>query len=274
MILSFHPIIEGDKNRLCAGRDPDNEDLAAIASASMVILPQGCRESLYKMAVQNAAKVFPDYNARFKYPGKVGQAGLFKNFGAAHPHTMAFDRYGAFLEKYKNTDLPPIEFPCVFKLNWGGEGESVFLLENQSDFQSAINMAQNFEAAGQFGFLFQQYIQTNGRSLRVVVLNETIITYWRVASKKNPFCAGISKGGTIDHESDKHLMALAKKSVQDLCEKTGINLAGFDLVFNGPDLQPLFLEINFFFGRQGLGGSKKYYKMLEQAISAWIQKHA
>jgi len=32
----------------------------------------------------------------------------------------------------------------------------------------------------------------------------------------------------------------------------------------------LFLEINYFFGRKGLGGSEAYYKLLQQEIDRWI----
>ena len=53
MILSFHPCYVADTNRLCAGRDPDEEDLSAIRAADAVVLPQGCRGPLYQMARKN-----------------------------------------------------------------------------------------------------------------------------------------------------------------------------------------------------------------------------
>ncbi|MBU4419623.1 MAG: hypothetical protein KKH84_01295, partial [Proteobacteria bacterium] len=56
-------------------------------------------------------------------------------------------------------------------------------------------------------------------------------------------------------------------------KKTGINLAGFDFLFSSEVniKEPLFLEINYFFGRKGLGGSEKYYKILESEIQKWIE---
>ena len=36
--------------------------------------------------------------------------------------------------------------------------------------------------------------------------------------------------------------------------------------------KPLFLEINYFFGRSGLGGSEKYYEILTEQIQKWIDK--
>jgi ribosomal protein S6--L-glutamate ligase len=36
------------------------------------------------------------------------------------------------------------------------------------------------------------------------------------------------------------------------------------------DPVPMLLEINYFFGRKGLGGSKAYYKLLHEEIQAWL----
>jgi ribosomal protein S6--L-glutamate ligase len=36
------------------------------------------------------------------------------------------------------------------------------------------------------------------------------------------------------------------------------------------DPQPLFLEINYFFGRAGLGGSERFYDMLQTEIDNWL----
>jgi len=62
--------------------------------------------------------------------------------------------------------------------------------------------------------------------------------------------------------------------VKDFCRKTGINLAGFDFLFSSENYyndEPLFLEINYFFGRKGLGGSEKFYKILNSEIAKWIK---
>jgi ribosomal protein S6--L-glutamate ligase len=36
------------------------------------------------------------------------------------------------------------------------------------------------------------------------------------------------------------------------------------------DPRPLFLEINYFFGRAGLGGSERFYDMLQTEIDNWL----
>ena len=64
MILSYHPCFEADRNRLCAGRKPGTDDLAAMQEADAVILPQGCYESLYTMARSNCKHVFPNFDTK------------------------------------------------------------------------------------------------------------------------------------------------------------------------------------------------------------------
>jgi len=91
MILSFHPLYVADRDLLCAGRDPGATELKAIQEAEAVILPQGCRESLYRMAKNNCAHVFPDYDTRFAYPEKIGQAKLFQKKEIPHPRTVIYE---------------------------------------------------------------------------------------------------------------------------------------------------------------------------------------
>ena len=90
MILSYHPFFEADTNIICAGRVPDANDLALIQSADAVVLPQGCYRSLYEMARPNCVNIFPNFDARFNYAGKIGQARLFKETNAAHPKTQTY----------------------------------------------------------------------------------------------------------------------------------------------------------------------------------------
>jgi ribosomal protein S6--L-glutamate ligase len=67
-------------------------------------------------------------------------------------------------------------------------------------------------------------------------------------------------------------MDAGRQVVKAFCDRTGINLAGFDLIFpSGSDRpKPLFLEINYFFGRRGLGGSERYYRLIDRAIRRWL----
>jgi len=273
MILSYHPCFEGDKSLLCAGREPGADDLAAIKAADAVILPQGCRQSLYEMAHSNCTNVFPNFDARFNYPGKIGQARLFKEKRVAHPKTEIFLNLDAFSTHYVGfPEKPDPDFPFVFKFDWGGEGEQVYLIQSSSEFQSVLQTAGSFEKSGHTGFVLQEYIPSQNRSLRVVVIGQTITSYWRIQENAHCFGTHLAKGAVIDAESNPELQAAAMSSVKNFCILTGINLAGFDILFSQESKNNalFFLEINYYFGRRGLGGSEKFYETLIAEIKKWI----
>jgi ribosomal protein S6--L-glutamate ligase len=269
MILSFHPIIEADENRICAGRDPGDEELAAIRRADAVILPQGCRESLYRMARANCPHIFPNLDVRFDYPGKRGQIRLFREYGIAHPQTALYDTLADYHSRASD-----IELPAVVKLDWGGQGDTIFRAADPHEMQAALDRVQACERTGQTGFLVQAFIPTRQRALRVTVIGRRLISYWRIMPTEDRFGSSVAAGARIDYESDPALIAAAQEVVIDFCNRSGLQLAGFDFIFDARRLadgriEPLILEINYFFGRTGLGGSEAYYQILNQAVDAW-----
>jgi ribosomal protein S6--L-glutamate ligase len=273
MILSYHPCYETDINLLCAGRQPDESDLSAIRSADAVILPQGCRESLYQMARNNCAHVFPDYDMRFLFPGKTGQARLFQTLKVPHPPTWVFDDTKHFLRE--GAAVAAINFPLVFKLDWGGEGDTVWLLRSESDLAGALSRAADYEQSGQRGFILQTYIRGFNRTLRVTVIGQERVAYWRIQDNPMIFGTSVAKGAQINSEAYPALKRKALTLANRFCQRARINLAGLDFIFNAsgptePDPQPLFLEINYFFGRTGLGGSGRFYEILQAEIGRWL----
>ena len=275
MIVSFHPLFDADKNIICAGREPNEEDLAAIRAADAVILSQGCYRSLYEMARENCPQVFPNFDARFKYPGKINQIKLFRKVKVAHPASEIFSRVALFQKQYhKGLTKLSFNFPIVFKMDWGGEGETVYLVNSADALQKTLKKAAEYEKTGQAGFILQEYISSDNRTLRVVILGRRVISYWRIQENNDGFYSNLSKGAVIDSDAEPGLQQKAVALIKDLCQKTGINLAGFDVIFssenNDPD--PMLLEINYFFGRKGLGGSEKYYGILLEEIGNWLAR--
>lgn len=276
MILSFHPCFVADKNIICAGRKPGFDELEQIKLADAVILSQGCSEVLYRMAKENCENVFPNYDARFDYPGKTGQIHLFQKTGVAHPESKIFPSLSHLRDS--NGDIINeqllFSYPFVLKLDWGGEGETVYLVKTLSDFKYFIKKIKEYEMCGQKGFILQKFIESGNKSLRTVVIGKKTISYWRIQNDQDSFCAGLSQGATIDFDMEPALVRLAEAKSKEFCYKTGINLAGFDFIFSSKDMnkEPLFLEINYFFGRSGLGGSEKYYRILNKEIKNWLKK--
>ena len=272
MIVSFHPLFKGDVNILCAGRDPGPGELAAIRSAAAVILPQGCTRPLFEMAQRHCGHVFPNYDARFRYPGKTGQIRLFRETGTPHPVTALFAGVADYPDRRGDGVSPGL--PCVFKFDWGGEGDTVFLVHSQAELAELLQHAAACEATGQRGFLLQEVIACGNRSLRVAVIGERVVSYWRICDGQAGFHANVSKGAAIDACSDPALKAQAERMVGIFCRRTGIDLAGLDVIFdvdaNPP--KPLLLEINYYFGRVGLGGADAYHRILAEAIRAWLDR--
>ncbi len=273
MIVSFHPLYEADRNITCAGREPNQEDLAAIQAADAVVLPQGCYQSLYEMARANCRRVFPNYDARFRYPAKIGQIKLFRKFNIAHPASAIFLNLASFHEGLpKQPSKKSLRYPTVFKLDWGGEGETVFLIKSEDELDRLLQKTAEYEKSGQSGFLLQEYIPCRNRTLRIVVIGQRVISYWRIQLDDGGFYTNLGRGAVIDSEAEPALQHKAIALVKQICHKTGINLAGFDVIFaaDNDDPDPMLLEINYFFGRKGLGGSEAYYRMLLEEIQSWL----
>jgi ribosomal protein S6--L-glutamate ligase len=269
MVVSFHPCFVGDVNRLCAGRDPGPEDRAAIQAADAVILPQGCRRPLYEMARRHGRRVFPNYDARFAYPGKTGQIRLFRRFEVAHPESLLFADVQECLAAFGRR--PVMAFPLVFKFDWGGEGQGVHRFD-RADALCRFLQAHRREPPS--SCLVQEFIPGAERTLRVAVVGRSFRSYWRVAETPRGFYANLARGGAIDPDADWKLQSVGMAAVRGFCEKSGIDLAGFDLVFSDVSAhkRPVFLEINYYFGRRGLGGSERFYRLLEEQIRIWLEE--
>jgi ribosomal protein S6--L-glutamate ligase len=106
--------------------------------------------------------------------------------------------------------------------------------------------------------------------LRVVVIGKRLFSYWRENPDPESFGTSAGKGARIDHEADPQCQRLGREAVRAICRRSGINLAGFDLLYHAAEKQPLFLEINHYFGRRGLGGSACFYDILTAEIDRWL----
>lgn len=265
MILSFHPVITGEENINCAGRPPGPEEKEAIFRARAIILPQGVREDLYRLCRAVCPLVWPNFDLRFDHPGKAGQSLLFAALDLPRPRTIIFPS----VRDFKHRRGGALARPFVLKTNLGGQGRGVYLVTSQAEQRKVLKIL------GQGPFIQQELIDHGGRDLRVVLIGGQAIAYWRWAPPGEAFLTNVSKGGLVDFESDPDLIRLGVQAVRDFAAETGVNLAAFDLMFdrNASKVQPLFIEINYYFGRTALGGSMDYYRLLRQAAARWLKDH-
>jgi ribosomal protein S6--L-glutamate ligase len=225
------------------------------------------------MARQNCEHVFPNYDLRFEYPGKVGQIELFEAYNVAHPVTKVAD--ASVQMNVGALDLAAVGYPLVCKRDWGGEGFTVFWIEDQAALETTL-LKISSETAEAEQLLLQKAIPANGgRVMRVVCVGNFFKAYWRVASDPNEKIVHLEEGGRVDdHQLDSDLLLMAKNSARQFCADTGINLVGIDFLFDFsmPDPRPLIIELNYFFGRKGLGGSSAYYAILTREIQKWCRR--
>lgn len=269
-ILSMHPVIEGDRFYWDRGVWDKNLFLE-VQKARAVILPQTVEKELYCLCKKLCPHVFPNYDLRFQWEGKVGDTLAFWAFNIKHPHTLVFPKVETLLGDHPDMEhkvpaLPP--FPFVLKGAHGGEGTQVWLIESSMELEERLQTLLQFELQGSSGFIIQEYLPALERDLRVVVIGNKVVSYWR---KAQGFLHNIAQGGEIDAESDPELQAIGRERVRQFCQHSGINLAAFDLVFPPAEREPIFLEINYTFGRTGLGGSENFYTILQDSVEQWLQ---
>jgi ribosomal protein S6--L-glutamate ligase len=268
-VLSLHPVIEGDAfywDRGVWNRNVFHE----ISRAAAVILPQTVDREFYYLCRKLCPHVFPNYDIRFQWEGKVGDTLAFWAYGMKHPRTLVFPRVETLLGDHPQMDhqtpeLPP--YPFVLKGAQGGEGKQVWLIEGPDDLEKKLQTLQQFELQGCSGFVIQEYLADLERDLRVVVVGDQVFSYWR----KGPgFLHNIARGGEIDDASDPDMQEWGREKVKQFCLQSRVNLAAFDLIFVPGDSDPFFLEINYTFGRKGLGGSESFYRLLRDSIERWL----
>jgi ribosomal protein S6--L-glutamate ligase len=258
---------------IVAGRAPGPEEESSVKKAQAIILPQGVRQDLYNLCTHNCERVFPNYDSRFESPGKIGDILLFRSVGVSHPKTHLFNKVADYYRCFPlEENRYPFPFPFVLKGNFGGEGSMVHRVGDVQTLQDILALFEAMERSGMQGFIVQRLINHSGRDLRVVVLYDHLRSYWRVQTNPHQFLTNLSVGGTIDLLSDPHLLRKAERVVSRFCRRTGINLAGIDVVFDKDDERsnPLLLEINYWFGRRFFGSSEAYYVELKAAVKRWL----
>jgi ribosomal protein S6--L-glutamate ligase len=273
MILSFHPCFDTDVQIILGDRRLDSADVQLIRDGKAIILPQTCRQELYDACSASGGAVFPSYEMRFKYPGKMGQSILFKDFGFLHPVTLRWPTVEEFKKAYPASNAFPHDLPFFIKDDRSHEGDGVFLVKNMPSLSRAFDHLCRLEKSGLSGFVTQEFIPCEGNVLRAVIIGRRVLTYWKRPDTQGQVITTISRNAVIDHHWRPDLQEKGREQALSLAGKTGINLAAVDFVFPmaDKDPEPFFLEINYYFGRRGLGGTEKYYRLLYEAIQDWLE---
>ncbi|MFC1820082.1 RimK family alpha-L-glutamate ligase [Thermodesulfobacteriota bacterium] len=274
MILSFHPCFTAEYQIILGDRSLNSEDLLLINKAKVIILPQSCPYDLYQACKTSSAYLFPNYEVRFRFPGKIGQAILFEKAGLPYPETTQWDSVEEFRNAMDRYSSYPHGVPFILKTDDSHEGEGIYIIEDSESLELSLKSLSNLERSGSRRFISQELIPSGGNTLRAVIMGHKIITYWKRSQGDGEVIITVSRGAKIDSGWRKDLQKKGRIQARKLSSTTGINLAAIDLVFpigHHTDPGPLLLEINYYFGRRGLGGSLTYYRLLFETIKDWLR---
>ena len=241
----------------------DERSLDLIRNAAGVLMPKYFSPLRYQKVLSLARNHFPNLRTRYACRGKAEQTRLLRQENIPHPRTAVFDTPAKALHSLK-TQAPPFSYPFVLKGDKGGGGATVFLIETFKDLEERLVFLPEDEPV-----LVQERIDHGGLDLRVVLMGREVFSYFRVG--RDPFYNNVSKGARIEPDLHPERQRTGQAMALGLAGSAGIDLAGFDILFpvQGP---PLMLEINFLFGKKGLGGLKGYNRMYRRAVYDWMER--
>lgn len=274
MILSFHPCFIADRQIILGDRRLNADDFNLIGKAKAIILPQSCSSELYRACKNSSTHIFPNYELRFQYRGKIGQTLLFKKLNYPFPKTMIWHSVKHFRNAYNSPESYPHRVPFFIKAEESHEAEGVYLIRDRASLDLCLENLVILEESGASGFISQELIPTEGNVLRAVIMGAKTITYWKRPEKPGEIITTLGQGAKIDKDWRPDLQGKGSAMAKRFSASTGTNLAAIDFVFPifEPDPGPLFLEINYYFGRRGLGGTLNYYRLLYNVIQEWLKE--
>lgn len=272
MILSFHPCFAGDMQIILGDRHLTADEFFRIRQAEVIILPQGCHRSLYEACRDSSALLFPNYVRRFEFPGKIGQIRLFRRLAFPHPETLVWSTVDKFRKAWESSEDLHHGQPFIIKAENSHGGDGIHVISDFEDLSNCLEKLAQAEKEGQSGFLSQALIPSQGNVLRTVIMGKKIISYWKRPKELGQIITTINRGAKVDKSWRPDLQEKGRSRTQEFSAASGIDLAACDLIFDfdSSEPQPLLLEINYYFGRRGLGGSLNYYRLLHEAIQGWL----
>jgi ribosomal protein S6--L-glutamate ligase len=258
--VSFHPGIPLDLNLPVFSPVDQPEIRTLLQGATGVLLPSYVTPQRYSMITRWCRSWFPRLDTRFRNCGKTAQIELFRSQGVRHPESVIFENAQELGSHAAHAD-PPGGYPCVLKGDTGGGGSTVFPVRDREELMRCVQRLPSDRP-----MLLQRWVNHGGMDLRVVVYGKQTVSYFRIGDGQ--FYNNVCRGGRLDHDGRPELQQKGIEAVRAFCDSVAIDIAGFDLMFpdSGP---PVFVEINFHFGRKGLGGSPGHRLFWARAVQEW-----
>lgn len=261
--VSFYPRIPLEENLSLFDPlvDPGVRDL--LKQVAGVLLPPYTPPWRYGEIKGPAREWFPRLDTRFECAGKIAQIRLFRRMGARCPETLVFADCDQLLRYFARFGSP-WGYPLVLKGDKGGGGSTVYPIHSPEEIARQVARLPRQEPV-----LLQKMVDHGGKDLRVVVHGDRAVSYFRVGGGQ--FYNNVCRGGRIERELWPEQSRIGRQAVLAFSRRAAIDMAGFDLMF-ADDRSPFFIEINFHFGRKGLGGLSGHQDHLQQAFQRWRQR--
>jgi ribosomal protein S6--L-glutamate ligase len=259
--VSLHHRIRLDENLPPIG-PLDEEAARLVAGAAGALMPKYCPPGRYREIARLARSHFPHLAPRYDYRGKARQIRLFRRLGLPHPRTLLYPSPAAAATAGRS-GAPPLPFPFVLKGDSGGGGSAVFPVASRTEYLERLERLPRDEPV-----LVQEWIDNAGKDLRVVLMGSRAASYFRVGG--DSFYNNVSKGARIDYDMLPSRQREGRNMTLALGRRIGVDLAAFDIMFPAAGGPPLVVEINFQFGRKGLGGLQGYERMFSDAVREWM----
>ncbi len=142
--------------------------------------------------------------------------------------------------------LKRVNYPIVMKFPEGTQGKGVVFADSKA---SASSLLDAFSALNQ-PFIIQEYLETGGTDLRVIVIGDKAVAAMKRVAKTDEKRANIHAGGSGEAAHiTREVAALAIKTARAL----GAEVAGVDIL-EGPH-GPMVIEANISPGLQGVSAA-------------------
>ncbi len=213
--------------------DHQNLHLPLIQQADWCLFPEYWQVNTLVFGLQK--RIFPSLPSYLLGHNKIEFTRVMMSLWPQYmPQTFILDNSPQAREDI----LAVMDYPFVCKTPKSSEGRGVYLVENRADF---MRYCESHSV-----LYVQEYLPIQ-RDCRIVVIgDEVIASYWRVAGEGN-FHNNIAQGGALCFDP---VPQQALDLVLEVSKTLGINHAGFDVAMVGD--HPYIFEFNRLFGNHGL----------------------
>ncbi len=269
-IVSYHPVVTAERNLMLTSQRPlDQRDQKALTGAAAVLLPQLCRPDLYELVSGRGLPHFPRQAVRLGLDGKVGNLRLFMRLGLPHPESLELPDLAAALAAWDQGRLAGLGLPLVVKGAGGGEGGNVFLARSREELAALAGRLDTSCAFGPPGLVVQRFVPGGGMDARAVLVGGWHDAFWRVPRDEGEFRSNLAAGGRVVRDQRREDLAAALALARRLAREAAFDVAAVDMLVP-PGEGPLLTEINFYFGREALGGGRAFWPLYLKAVQAWL----